>query len=409
MVTDTQLNRPAAPPRSRDNIFNLLRLCLAIMVIFSHSYPTLRGISVLDPTAHLLRDQKDLPFYHAIDAGLLAVYGFFAISGYLVTMSWQNSRGLRDYLKKRVLRICPGFAAAYLISVLVAGRLMALYPEQYFHEVLAGKKELLLQLVLLKLPWTPPLQNDAVINGSLWTISFEFWCYLVVAALGTAAFLSRRILPRVVVQAAPALLFAFTYVVYCAHCAGHLLGTLGLMDGHLRSLESSRWVERIVFISPGNAVSWSRQFVYFAAGMCLYLYRDTLLNRRALVYVSVAVLAASVALVPALAYTLPIFGAYALIALCLVPSRTLAQVGRKADLSYGLYLYAFPVQQVLVLYFGRHLTPVTLFLVALALTAVFATASWFGVEKPFLSLKPKGRLPDTVAAAPVAAPQGAVI
>ena len=391
--------------RSRVNIFNLMRLLLAIMVIFSHSYPLLYGVKVFDPFEHLTRAQRDLPTDHPIDAGHLAVYGFFIISGFLVTMSWKNSRGLGKYLKSRVLRICPGFAAAVLVCAFALAPLMAVHPATYYHDLIAGKREFFLALLLLKGVWTPPVVCGAL-NGSLWTISYEFSCYLTIALLGSVAYLSRPALSSRLQKIAPALFFAGVYTLYCLHCNGHLLGTFGLMNSHIAWIESSHWGRRVIFVCElgGDPITWSRQFAYFAAGMCLYLYKDVLFTNRLLPVFSGAILFVSAFLLPFMVYTLPLFGSYALISLCLLPSQPLSRIGQKADFSYGLYLYAFPIQQLVIYFFltvaNVHLTIGLLFVLALAVTTLFATASWYLVEKPFLALKSKRKWPLKVAAIP---------
>ena len=92
----------------RNNNFDLLRLALAILVIFSHSYQLVTGGETAEPLHAATRGQ--------LSSGLLAVGWFFAISGYLITQSWENSRTLWSYLKKRVYRIYPGFIVAMAVA-----------------------------------------------------------------------------------------------------------------------------------------------------------------------------------------------------------------------------------------------------------------------------------------------------
>src|SRR5205823_11764580 len=96
----------------RSNNFDFLRFFFAALVIFSHSFDLLRG-SGANPISHFSRGQ--------IDGGSLAVAGFFIISGFLVAQSYLTSRSVFDYLKRRKLRIYPGFVAAVITSLAVFG------------------------------------------------------------------------------------------------------------------------------------------------------------------------------------------------------------------------------------------------------------------------------------------------
>ena len=93
----------------RENNFNFLRYGLAILVLFAHSYPLSTGQEFRYPNGST-----------APGLGWLAVNGFFAISGFLITGSWIASRSAGDFLRKRVLRIYPGYLVAYGVSMLIA-------------------------------------------------------------------------------------------------------------------------------------------------------------------------------------------------------------------------------------------------------------------------------------------------
>ena len=102
---------------SRNN-FDIIRLCLAFLVIFSHSYPLL-NYELKEPLSVLSVQQTTF--------GELAVTAFFTISGFLITRSWNGSRSLQSYLVKRVCRIYPGFLVASLLC-LFAAKLLLLQP-----------------------------------------------------------------------------------------------------------------------------------------------------------------------------------------------------------------------------------------------------------------------------------------
>ena len=144
----------------------------------SHSYPLLWGSNDREPLSRLSGGQMTL--------GEIAVDGFFILSGFLISASWARCRGLGDYLRRRVLRIVPGYVAAVLFSGLVAGPLLAASPRAYWGEFDA--RSFALHAANLEGAATP----GPPVNGSLWSIRYEFFCYLGMAALGLAGVMRRR-------------------------------------------------------------------------------------------------------------------------------------------------------------------------------------------------------------------------
>jgi peptidoglycan/LPS O-acetylase OafA/YrhL len=335
--------------RGRANNFDFLRVCLAILVIYSHSYP-LTGAAT-DPFAWLSNNQVTL--------GGLAVFGFFTISGFLVAGSWERSRGLADYAKKRALRIYPGFVVAVLFCVFVVGPLGAADRSTYFHsgqtyrffEALCLRPISVLPGVFLNLP------HSADVNGSLWTIRWEIVCYFLLALLGAVGGLRRR----------GWVLAVFAGVYFITHiCDFSRVTTL-----YLGSLDNS-----------------PELLDFFLAGAAFYVWRDRIPHSRVLMLASLLMVAAT--MWGGLRWTLPIFGVYALFYATFEPSTKLQNFAERAhgDLSYGLYLYAFPVQQLVVQY-THWINPLPVFLLAFAITLVLAAASWHFVEAPCLRFKSK--------------------
>src|SRR5258705_13033251 len=103
----------AAAGRSRNNTFDFLRLALAMPVLVSHCYPLTQGNNDREPLSQLTGGNEDL--------GRVAVAGFFILSGFLIANSWAGSLGLLDFLRRRALRIYPGFIAAVLFTSFVIG------------------------------------------------------------------------------------------------------------------------------------------------------------------------------------------------------------------------------------------------------------------------------------------------
>jgi peptidoglycan/LPS O-acetylase OafA/YrhL len=370
-------SRTAFQASSRHNNFDFLRFLLAVIVIHTHSY----ALCGAEYTGFLQR-LRHLDFGGA----WLAVNGFFAISGFLIAGSWMKSPSLGEYLRRRALRIYPGFIACTVLCVVLVGPLGGADLGSYFGDwrTYAFFQPLILGPtaslpgVFTSVPW------HGVVNASLWTIRFELFCYLLLATLGLSGALRR---PRVI-------LALFAVALACQFAEQHEWPT--------------RW--NMVFPLAGDLWELPRLIVFFLAGATLFVYRNRIpLDGR---LATACVLALSVAFyVRATTLLLPVCGVYLLFYFAFSPRVGLQHFGKHGDFSYGMYLYAFPIQQLLVHHFSGVRSPILLTLLALPLTFGAAFMSWHLVEKPFLALKKK-RHPSTgsagdetpMAAAAVSAP-----
>jgi peptidoglycan/LPS O-acetylase OafA/YrhL len=350
---------------SRHNNFDFLRLLLATLVIYSHSFPLLLGARNRDILWRITGGQMDF--------GDVAVNAFFVISGFLITGSWLRSRGWWDYLKKRMLRIYPGFAVASLFCTLVVGPLGAPQLSAYLSGL--DPQRIIRHIATLTYPHQP---GDVFIgltyptlNGSMWTIRYEFWCYLLVAVCGLLGMFRWR---AVALALASAALLAFAFQGYDVLNRAPDQGVTGLEQ------------------ALGDYYHWPRFLAFFLVGMSFYLYRDVIPYTRKLFTLSLIVLAVSAW--KGMAFALPVFGTYALFYVAFQPSLQLQRFTRKGDFSYGLYLYGFPVQQLLIFYGGKALSPHALFILAFVTTLGLAALSWHFVEKPFLKKKGASRPAD---------------
>ncbi len=181
------LHAPSTASHSANN-FDFLRFLFAVAVIFSHSF-VLCGVDADEPLTRLSSGQAYL--------AELGVDGFFAISGFLITASWMRRPQWGDYLKKRILRIYPGFLIVGVLCILLVGTAGTVSPAIYLHQLQPAR--LLLHLLLLdKIAVPPTFSQNFVpdqVNGSLWTIKIEFEFYLMVAVLGTFHLFEKRVLP----------------------------------------------------------------------------------------------------------------------------------------------------------------------------------------------------------------------
>jgi peptidoglycan/LPS O-acetylase OafA/YrhL len=341
----------------RSNNYDIIRLVAAVAVIFSHSFPLSMGyINGRDPdplsqlTGHL-------------SIGHLAVMVFFIVSGFLITQSYERSRKPVAYLKARILRIFPGLLFALLLTVFVLGPLLTTHTVQQYFQAKPTYEYFKNITLYFKVYPLPGVFEDnaypAAVNGSLWTLVYEFKCYLGVLALGMVKLLRKD-------------------VVLLLFIASSALTVMGRGGTDMEMLS------------------------YFSAGMLFYMFRDKIyLNS---IYAMLSTVVAVICLLFYESFFLPV------ITLCVTYSVMKAVYASKVkingskygDLSYGAYIFAFPIQQTVTYLFEGSMFWWGNFLISAPLTLALAALSWHLVEKNALKLKkldwPKK---PSVAASPV--------
>ena len=357
---------PTAPAPDRDNHFNFLRLCLASLVLLAHAPELVDGDRRREPLTRVFGN---------LSCGELAVAGFFLLSGFLIVQSWQRQPRLQTFLANRALRIYPGFVVASLVSVCVVGALGAADARHYLARIdLPG---LLQNVVFLRAPSTPPTFAGtayAAVNANLWTISYEFACYLCAAGLGVCGLIRRR-----------GAFLAFTLGVG----AWWLLPLIALpiitfIYNHL-GVAATKTVCAILRFDQENAVS-AHLLLVFCAGGCFASFRDRL---RFSIPWACAALAVTVPCMFSLVgsqLALVTLGAYAFFTFAFTPVPGLAAFRGHTDISYGVYLYGWPVQKLL-LWCWPGLSPWTLFALSAVGSTLAGWLSWQFVEHPCLRLK----------------------
>ena len=337
---------------SRYNNFDFIRIFLAVFVIFSHSFSALTGDDRSDWISIATRQQ--------IFGGAMAVDGFFLLSGMLITQSWMKSKTAGDYLRKRVLRIYPGYVVCALLCIFVVSPIGWGNARDWFatlHPIQLARAIVMLRLLELQ----PFVHNPIhIVNGSLWTIAVEFLCYLLVAAFGLLGAYRHR--------AVSLALFAACWLFY----------GIQMRQG---------WVfyQDHVSLLGGAPNSWPRLFTFFAAGMVAYFYSDRIRYTGLGACLTLAVLAVAARL-GGFCFLLPIAGGYLLFWFAFQSRLTFYNIAKRGDYSYGVYLYGWPVQQMLVK-FVPDLNPYTLFLATLPPTFLCAYLSWNYIEKPLFAIE----------------------
>lgn len=324
--------------------FDVMRIGLAIAVLCWHSIYSTRGYDY---------NIWSGPF-RALPSLILPM--FFALSGYLVAGSLLRSKTLIEFFTLRVLRLVPALFFEVCLSALILGPLVTDLPlssylsDNLFYEYwwnVIGHIHYRLPGVFMHNP------VSGTVNLSLWTVPYELACYIFLGCLAVTTIVRR-----------PAFLLAAFAVASIA------FPIIGYVDG--------------------NGWSWARPdgkllVLSFLAGLIIFQLRDRIPLS---VYLAVACGVLSLLLLtrPDTAYLAPLPVAYVTVFLGLTnPPRI--PVLMSGDYSYGVYLYAFPMQQTYAFLFPSHLHWSLNILFALPTSFALAMISWRFIEKPVLSHK----------------------
>ncbi|BDT68304.1 hypothetical protein os1_24860 [Comamonadaceae bacterium OS-1] len=300
--------------------------------------------------------------------GGLGVLVFFSISGFLVARSWNADPHAGRFAAKRLLRIWPGLAVVILLAALVLGPLVSTLPlRDYVADpaFLRYFKNLIFKLQV-SLPFTfnsNPFPN--AVNGSLWTLPLELRCYLVLGLLGCVGLMHRRW---------RWLLMAVMLFFTVAYMALPQAGSAWSNPWHW-SLERRYPLEFGMFFMAGTL--WA----------VFGLHENPRRARWMLISCWILAAAALATNCNLLALWLVVPSTTVLFSCASTP--VLRRAGRFGDLSYGVYIYAFPVQQTLIWLYREKLSWHLVLGLTLAVTLALAFASWHLVEKRALQWKPR--------------------
>ncbi|MGL4636928.1 MAG: acyltransferase family protein [Beijerinckiaceae bacterium] len=332
--------------RPYDN-FTILRLVLALAVVFSHAFSVGTGRHTDEPLYALT----------GYTLGEHGVNGFFAVSGFLVAMSWDRRGGALPFAIARLLRVFPGLIVAVLVTGLVFGTAMtSVQKGQYLADmrvwnfiwvtITTFKSATVLPGVFENNPLRWPI-------STVWTLRYELICYAGLLAYGVLGGFRHRAVALV-----GASLVALALVVLA-------------FRGDI----------------PKGQETALRLPLVFAAGSLIYLYRDKIPLSFAAVVSLVPLLTFAAFAAPPLYKPLLFVGtAYLMLFIALAPGLSHPRMEPPGDISYGVYLYGWPVQQVLQALYPA-ISPWIMLLPALAITYAIAALSWLWIEKPALRLK----------------------
>ncbi len=347
----------------RKNSINFLRLVFAGVVLVEHAQ-SLGGFG------------NDI-IWKTTSPGFWAVYGFFGISGYLITASAaRNSVG--RFLWSRIVRVFPGFLVCLVLTSFLFG-LVGWYHGQprcgfscYLH-VRNGPLAYILSNSWLRVNQQSisgtlrGVPFNRAWNGSLWSVYYEFLCYLVLVALVLARLLRRGFV---------------------------LLLTIGLWLAEVLVAFSPHLNEQFSALKYIDGYKVLEVFPVFLVGVTLYLYREKVPDRGALALGSLGLFATNWLLplhgkVPAFQLTSGDVLAPTLVypVLWLGIHLPFHKIGARNDYSYGVYIYAYPVTQLLALWGAYHLGFVVYISLIIVMMAPFAVGSWWLIERRALRLK----------------------
>jgi peptidoglycan/LPS O-acetylase OafA/YrhL len=340
--------------RSRDNNFTLLRLLAAFTVILFHSGPCL-GID----------GGKDFLFaYMGRSFGEMALDMLFVVSGFLVTASLFNRGDLNHFLWARALRLYPALWLMLPLTVFLLGASLTTLPlKDYFGSRATWDYVYKVGTVVSGVRYGLPgvfesLPIKAAFNGSLWTLPVEARMYVYLAVGWLAFSLTPRLRLPALSIIAPVAAIAMIAPVIRAHA----------------------------YVSTGVGNADTAIFMFFF-GASLYFWRERVFINWVtfaalpLIVIAAALIDRTVAFAAYLV-CLPPF----LLHLAYIPGGRIRAVNNWGDYSYGVYIYAFPVQQTLALLFPK-LTVIGMSLSAGAISLGLAFCSWNLVEKRAMGLK----------------------
>lgn len=333
---------------TRANNFDALRFWAALAVLWSHAFPIALGADYPQPLATLSRGQTNL--------GSVAVAVFFVISGFLITRSFERSADWRSFVRARALRIMPALVVVLVGLAFVLGPLVTSLSVSEYLTSSAPYRYVLLHASFSGHTELPGVFDQNPVdhtNASLWTLRYEVVCYALVVVLGVSRLLRRQV--TLALYAASTITLAVLEFRYRHGVDAELPGPDRLLDF------------TALFLAGALIHQWKVPLRIDWAWVCL-----------------------------AIAFAAMLFGGYKTAQRIVVPYivLTLAQgVAWKmpspiklGDLSYGIYIYAWPVTQLAVVVLPQP-TWFAAGVIATPITLVLAWLSWHAIEKRALAFK----------------------
>jgi peptidoglycan/LPS O-acetylase OafA/YrhL len=327
--------------------FDGLRLWLAISIVVFHGTLVSYGLNY----------QADIvqgPFRPVF---LLVLPVFFGLSGFLITGSMLRVRSLRVFVAHRILRIVPALFCETVLSAFVIGPIFTTHAlSDYFSSPLFFSYfNNIIGRIRYYLPGVfegNPLPGT--INAQLWTIPVELDCYLIFTIL---------------------MFFGISF-----SRRGMLLVLIGAM-----SIFAGAELGGLVTQSARDVASSYVLVVSFVAGVAVYLWRDRIRVSSIWALIAFACFAI-IFYYNTFTFLAPVFAIYLTVYIGMKKVPKIAFLA-KGDYSYGIYLYGFPIQQMIAYCFPDLRYAWFNVLISVPLTILMAVLSWDLIEKRVLQLK----------------------
>jgi peptidoglycan/LPS O-acetylase OafA/YrhL len=340
----------ASVTQGKNNNFNVIRILAAFAVLFGHSFA-------------LLKQPEPLSQVLGMSLGSIAVDLFFIASGFLVTGSLLQRQSLRDYLLARVLRIYPALSVVLVSTVFVLGAFFTSLPlsSYYSDSTIYFYLKKCLTLITGAAYYLPGVFEanpyKGAVNGSLWTMVYELQMYIFLAIFWALCSLIKK----------NGIQFFRAVIIISTIVAGVLV-----LVYRFYNWEGGQPIGLFFLFFSGAAYAVLKERVHLSSrlfwGLCLALVSSALIHKEAFF----------------LLYQLSI--AYVLFYLAYIPAGVIRKYNAVGDYSYGVYIYAFPVQQsVIALIPGISVFALTA--LSASVTLLLAALSWHLIERRALDLK----------------------
>ena len=332
--------------KGRDNNFNLIRMLAATAVLVSHAWPIVLGPRAIEPLEALT----------GYSLGTLAVFVFFALSGFFISASFERAGTITDFLAARGLRLFPGlFVSLIFVALIMAPFVTSLSLSDYLAHSETWQF-FLRNLTLAKPQYTLPGVFEAnpypAVEGSIWTLVHEVMCYGLVFLAGICGLLRRR-------RAMTIALIGYALL----------------------------WIQPLVLpihLHPKLA-QWRELSFPFVLGVAFWLWRRWIPLSLWGVWALLALFSVTNGTVMSFV-VLSVLITYGSFWLGHVPHGRIRAYNSLGDYSYGMYIYAFPLQGLVVWHFGGT-TPAAHIALALPSVLLVSVLSWHFVEAPALRLR----------------------
>lgn len=332
---------------TRKNSFDFLRLFAAALVVFSHSF-ALSG-----------NGNSNIG-----SLGALGVWIFFILSGYLISKSWDQYPRFNVFFAKRILRIFPGLIVAVLVTIVVSALFFSSLPlrEFFFSQTtISYLNNIFLFNTTFTLPGgvfeSNPYPN--AVNGSIWTLAYEFTMYIVIALIGVFN-IYKKVSP-----------FKIWLLLFALLVAMLVIG-------------KQHFAIAVFYLDITQLLPWA---LMFFSGVLMHKYEKKIKLNTVLGIVLIALFALILLytpdIAPLAAATMLAYGLFAI-----GRHGTMSWISKYGDFSYGVYIYSFPIQQMIVAVTGTTNT-YKLFALSIVLSVIVAALSWHFIESKALKLKDK--------------------